>query len=83
MAENKRQEDGVGADRSCAAQELVEAASMSPRQVLATRARARDRRHAERVGSTLAGPQRYDESGFPIAQRRASFAERVRHLLSG
>jgi hypothetical protein len=70
------------------AQELVAAASRTPRQRVARhahlRARMRSRSHPAEAGvPRLAEPQRYDESGFPIAQRRASFAERVRLLLAG
>ena len=47
------------------------------------RERVRDAYRAGAVVGSLAGPQRFDESGFPIPQPRMSFSERVRRLLSG
>jgi hypothetical protein len=86
MPENKRP-GGDPADQRPTAQQLVAAASLSPRQTVAAHARLRGRRVAsdppEDSMPRLAEPQRYDESGFPIAHRRASFAERVRRLLAG
>ena len=65
------------------AQRLVAAASRSRRRMIAAPAHLRDHRDSGPAASTFAEPQRYDESGFPIPQRRASFAERVRRLLVG
>jgi hypothetical protein len=47
------------------------------------RARARRRSTAARLQTGYAGPQLYDEAGFPIYQRLPSFTERVRRLLFG
>jgi hypothetical protein len=35
------------------------------------------------AGPSVAHPQRYDESGFPIPQDREGFTRRVRQLLRG
>jgi hypothetical protein len=86
MPENQHP-GGDPADEGHTAQELVAAASLSPRQTVAAHARLRGRRLVSEPDPEsvprLSEPQRYDESGFPIAHRRASFAERVRRLLSG
>jgi hypothetical protein len=57
------------------------AGATTPHELLDASAHLASRTHGPRSRRFTA--QRYDESGFPIAERRATFAARVRQLLRG
>jgi hypothetical protein len=59
--------------------------SLDVDDVIRVRARLERQIHARRRAQpppTGPGPQRYDDTGFPIRQRPASMTDRLRRLLS-
>ena len=49
----------------------------------AARVQLRLREAREAASARSAHPLRYDESGFPVTEQRATLAERIRRLLAG
>lgn len=73
MTDHAREPDVMGAIESYYRDEASRAVRLQ--------LRLRETRQAASARS--AGPLRYDESGFPVAEGRASLTDRIRRLLTG